>query len=151
MKTNSEIADAKFMEGYNCAQSVLFSFCNELGLDNDTALKLSCGFGGGMGRMGEVCGAVSGGILVLGLKFGRGKNEDRAATDFAYSKIREFMSRFSARHGSCRCRDLLGGCDLTTPEGQAYFKENECFNLICRPCVRDAAMMVQDIIAANNK
>ncbi len=148
MKTNSQIAETKFMEGYNCAQSVLFSFCGELGLDEDAALKLSCGFGGGMGRMGEVCGAVSGGIIALGLKFGRGKNDDRAATDIAYSKIREFMKRFSAKHGSCRCRDLLGGCDLTTPDGQAYFKENECFNIICRPCVRDAAAMVGEMMTS---
>lgn len=148
MKTNSQIAEAKFMEGYNCAQSVLFSFCGELGLDEDAALKLSCGFGGGMGRMGEVCGAVSGGIIALGLKFGRGKNDERAATDFAYSKIRAFVNRFSAKHGSCRCRDLLNGCDLTSPAGQTYFKENECFNIICRPCVRDAAAMVAEMMTS---
>ena len=148
MKTNSEIAEAKFMEGYNCAQSVLFSFCDEIGLDENTALKLSCGFGGGMGRKGEACGAVSGGIVAPGMKFGRGKNDDRAATDFAYLKIREFMSRFFSRQGSCHCRDLLNGCDLTTPVGQVYFKENECIDIICRPCVRDAAAMVRDIIAS---
>ncbi len=145
MKAHPEIAEAKFVEGYNCAQSVLFSFCDDLGLDADCALKLSCGFGGGMGRKGEVCGAVSGGILVLGLKFGRGKNDARLQTDLTYTKIREFMNRFSERHGSCHCRDLLSGCDLTTPEGQAYFKDNECFNLICKPCVHDAAAMVADI------
>lgn len=148
MKTNSEIAEAKFMEGYNCAQSVLFSFCDELRLDVESALKLSCGFGGGMGRMGEVCGAVSGGVLVLGLKFGRGKNDTRVETDVTYAKIREFMNRFAAKHGTCTCRELLSGCDLATPDGQTYFKENECFNLICRPCVRDAAAMVKDIIAS---
>ena len=145
MKAHPEIADAKFVEGYNCAQSVLFSFCDELGLDEDMALMIACGFGGGMGRKGEVCGAVTGAILVLGLKFGRGKNDARVQTDLAYAKIREFMSRFSEKHGSCLCRELLDGCDLTTPEGQADFKNNECFNLICRPCVRDAAGMVADL------
>lgn len=145
MKAHPEIAEAKFVEGYNCAQSVLFSFCDNLGLETDCALKLSCGFGGGMGRKGEVCGAVSGGILVLGLKFGRGQNDARLQTDLAYAKIREFMSRFSQKHGSCLCRELLSGCDLTTPEGQAYFKDNEYFNLICKPCVRDAAAMIADI------
>ena len=147
MNKHSEIAEAKFMEGYNCAQSVLFSFCDELGLEADSALKLSCGFGGGMGRRGEVCGAISGGILVLGLKFGRGINDKRAETDVTYSKIREFMSRFSTKHGSCLCRELLSGCDLSTEDGQAYFKNNECFNLICRPCVRDAAAMVGSLTA----
>lgn len=148
MKSDSEMAEVKFVEGYNCAQSVLFSFCGELGLDGDVALKLSCGFGGGMGRMGEVCGAVSGGIMALGLKFGRGENDERAAMDLTYTKIREFMNRFSAKHGSCLCRKLLSGCDLNTSAGQTYFKENECFNIICRPCVRDAAAMVKDVIAS---
>lgn len=148
MKMHSERAEAKFMEGYNCAQSVLFSFCDELGPEVDTALKLSCGLGAGMGRQGEVCGAVSGGIIVLGLKFGRGKNDKRTETDLTYSKVREFMSRFSDKHGSCLCRELLSGCDLATQDGQAYYKENECFNLICRPCVRDAAAMVEDMMAS---
>ncbi len=148
MKKHPEAAEAKFVEGYNCAQSVLFSFCDELGLDVDNAFMLSCGFGGGMGRMGEVCGAVSGGIMALGLKFGRREKDERAQTDIAYLKIREFMNRFSAKHGSCLCRELLSGCDLSTPDGQAYFKNNECFNLVCRPCVRDAAAMVEDMIAS---
>ena len=148
MKTHAEMAEAKFMEGYNCAQSVLFSFCDGLGLDEDCALKLSCGFGGGMGRQGEICGAVSGGIIALGLKFGRGKNDKRAETDLTYSKIREFMHRFSAKHGSCLCRELLSGCDLATPAGQEFYKDNECFNLICRPCVRDAAAMAESIMAS---
>jgi C_GCAxxG_C_C family probable redox protein len=148
MKKHPEIAEAKFVEGYNCAQSVLFSFCDELGLDVDNAFRLSCGFGGGMGRMGEVCGAVSGGIMALGLKFGRREKDERAQTDIAYTKIREFMHRFSAKHSSCLCRELLSGCDLSTPDGQAYFKNNECFNLVCRPCVRDAAAMVEDMIAS---
>jgi len=146
MKSHLERAEAKFMEGYNCAQAVLFSFCDELGLDAEKALKLSCGFGGGMGRRGEICGAVSGGIMALGLKFGRGENDQRAETDLTYVKIREFMNRFSAKHGSCLCRELLSGCDLDTPEGQAYYKDSECFNLICRPCVRDAATMIGDLM-----
>ena len=148
METHSEMAEAKFREGYNCAQSVLFSFCEEVGLDAETALKLSCGLGAGMGRQGEVCGAVSGGIVVLGLKFGRGKNDKRAETDLTYSKIREFMNRFSAKHRSCLCRELLSGCDLRTPDGQSYYINNECFNLICCPCVRDAAALVEHMIAS---
>ena len=112
------------------------------------ALKLSCGFGGGMARQGNVCGAVTGGIMVLGLKFGRGENDERDKTDLSYSKIREFMDRFSAKHGSCLCRDLLSGCNLATQDGQIYYKDNECFNLICRPCVRDAAAIVENMMAS---
>ena len=148
MKTSPEIAEFKFVEGYNCAQSVMFSFCDKLGLDTETALKLSCGLGAGMGRQGEVCGAVTGGILVLGLKLGRGQNDPRNQTDLTYSKIREFMNHFAAKHGSCLCRELLSGCDLRTPDGQDYYIKNNYFNLICRPCVRDAAILVEAIITA---
>jgi C_GCAxxG_C_C family probable redox protein len=147
MKNHAAIAEEKFIGGYNCAQSVLFSFCEELGLDAETALKIACGFGGGMGRKGEVCGAVSGGVMVLGLKYGRGEKEERAQTDASYAKVRELIDRFSAKHGSCICRELLNGCNLATPEGQAYFKNNECFKFICRPCVRDAAEIVADLLA----
>lgn len=147
MKNHAAIAEEKFSGGYNCAQSVLFSFCEELGLDADTALKIACGFGAGMGRKGEVCGAVSGGVMVLGLKCGRGEKEERAQTDALYAKIRELIDRFSAKHGSCICRELLSGCNLATPEGQAYYWENQCFNGICRPCVRDAAEIVADLLA----
>jgi len=125
----------------------LFSFCEELGLDADTALKIACGFGAGMGRKGEVCGAVSGGVMVLGLKYGRGEKEERAQTDATYAKIRELIDRFCAKHGSCICRELLSGCNLATPEGQTYYWENQCFNGICRPCVRDAAEIVADLLA----
>jgi len=93
----SEQAVAKFVGGYNCAQAVLFSFCDDLGLDKDKAPKIACGFGAGMGRKEEVCGAVSGGILVIGAKYGRGENEDRKVTDNTYVKIRELMNQFAQR------------------------------------------------------
>ena len=89
MKTKSEIAAKKFLEGYNCAQSVFYSFCDDLIFDKNIALKMACGFGGGMGRKEEVCGAVTGGIIVLGAKYGRGEKEDRAATELTYKKTRE--------------------------------------------------------------
>jgi C_GCAxxG_C_C family probable redox protein len=114
MKSKSEIATTKFLEGYNCAQSVLYSFCHELQIDENTALKIACGFGGGMGGKQEVCGAVTGGIIVIGSKYGRGKNDERSARELTYAKIRELMERFSEKHGTFICRNLLNGCDLTT-------------------------------------
>ena len=77
MESKSEIALAKFAEGFNCAQSVFYSFCDDLQFEKNTALKMACGFGGGMGRNGEVCGAVTGGILAIGTKYGRGEKDDR--------------------------------------------------------------------------
>ena len=146
MKTKSDIALEKFLAGYNCAQAVLFSFCGDLGFDKDTAFKLACGFGAGMARKQEVCGAVTGGILALGLKHGRGEGQDRAPTETTYGKARELMSRFESRHGTCICRALLKGCDLNTPEGQRYFKEHDLQNQICIGCVKTVVETLEQIL-----
>jgi C_GCAxxG_C_C family probable redox protein len=142
----AEQAVAKFASGYNCAQSVLSSFCDDVGLDKDKALRIACGFGAGMGRKEEVCGAVTGGIMVIGAKYGRGENEDRSATETAYAKIREFMDRFSQRHGTYICRELLNGCELTTEEGQKAFMSNDYLNKVCKVCVKDAVEILENII-----
>jgi len=141
-----EQAVLKFAEGYNCAQAVLFSFCDDLGLDKDKALKIACGFGAGMGRKEEVCGAVSGGIMVIGAKYGRGENEGRKVTDNTYIKIRELMNQFAQRHGTYICRELLNGCELTTEEGQKAFKDNDYFNKVCKPCVKSVVEILERII-----
>ncbi len=144
--TKSEQAISKFMGGYNCAQSVFYAFCEDLGVDQDTSLKMACGFGAGMGRKGEVCGAVTGGIMALGVKYGRGEKEDRAVTDAAYVKVRELMDQFASRNGTCICRQLLHGCDLTTEEGQKYFKENDLLNKSCKPCVQSAVEILETMM-----
>jgi C_GCAxxG_C_C family probable redox protein len=141
----SEQAVAKFVGGFNCAQSVLFSFCDDLGLEKDKALKIACGFGAGMGRKEEVCGAVTGGIMVIGAKYGRGENDDRKATEITYTKVTELMNQFSQRHGTYICRQLLNGCELTTEEGQKIFKENDYRNKICVPCVKSVAAILEEI------
>ena len=144
--TKSERAISKFTGGYNCAQSVFYAFCEDLGIDEDTALKIACGFGGGIGRKGEVCGAVTGVIMALGVKYGRGENEDGAAVETTYAKTREFMGQFAEKHGSCLCRELLNGCDLATEEGQTTFREKELKNKICIPCVRSAVEIVEKMM-----
>jgi C_GCAxxG_C_C family probable redox protein len=143
MKTKSEVALEKFIEGYNCAQSVFYCFCDDLEFDKNTALKLACGFGAGMGRKQEVCGAVTGGIIILGAKYGRGENSDRTATELTYKKTREFMDRFAAKHGTFICRQLLGGCELTTEDGQKRYKENDLFNKVCKPCVQSVIEILE--------
>jgi C_GCAxxG_C_C family probable redox protein len=146
MKPKNETAIEKFLAGYNCAQSVLYAYGPGLGLDGETALKLACGLGAGMGRRGEVCGAVTGGILVLGLKYGRGSGDDRSATEQTYQKTLELMARFEQRHGSCLCRELLGGCDLRTAEGQRHFKEHDLLHKTCVGCVRSVVETLEFIL-----
>jgi C_GCAxxG_C_C family probable redox protein len=143
MKTKSEVALEKFIEGYNCAQSVFYCFCDDLQFDKNTALKLACGFGAGMGRKQEVCGAVTGGIIVLGAKYGRGENADRTATELTYKKTRELMDRFAAKHGTFICRQLLGGCELTSEDGRKHYKENDLFNKVCKPCVQSVVEILE--------
>lgn len=121
--TKTELAVTKFTEGYNCAQSVLFAFCDDRGLDKDKAFKIACGFGAGMGRKQKVCGAVTGGIMVIGTKYGRGVNDAKSATETTYTKTRELMDRFAERHGSVVCRSLLNGCELGTEEGKKNSKK----------------------------
>jgi C_GCAxxG_C_C family probable redox protein len=151
MSNHADVAVQKHIEGYNCAQSVLFAYCQELDLDPDTALKLSCGFGAGMGRKGEVCGALTGGILVLGAKYGRGTNEDRPVTIAAYAKVRDLMDNFRALYGVVRCRELLNGCDMTTDEGQKYYKDNDLTNKVCNRCIASVAQLVENMLDSANR
>ena len=98
---------------------------------------MATGLGAGMGRRGKVCGAVTGGILALGLRYGRGSQQDRSATVQTYQKTQELMARFEKRQGSCLCRVLLDGCDLRTAEGQQYFKEHDLLHQRCLGCVQN--------------
>ncbi len=144
--TRIEQATAKFLEGYNCAQSVFYAFCDDLNFEKNTALKMTCGFGGGMGRKGEVCGAVTGGIMVIGAKYGRGDADDIKFTELTFKKTRELMDQFAAKHGAYICRDLINGCDLTTEEGMKQFMENDLINKICKPFVQSVVEILEGIV-----
>ena len=145
MTTRADRATEKFLSGYNCAQSVLWSFSEEVRLDSETALKIACGFGAGMARRQEVCGAVTGGIMVLGLRHGRGEKQDRTATEETYARTQELMRRFEARHGTCNCRQLLDGCDLATEEGRKTFKDRDLINRTCKVCVQTVIAILEEM------
>ena len=145
MSIRSEIATTRFLSGYNCAQAVLDAFRDETGLDEDLALKIATGLGAGMGRKQEVCGAVTGGILVLGLRHGRGTTEDHSATERTYLRTRELMDRFAAKHRSCLCRQLLQGYDLATQEGLQRAKADDIINKVCRPCVQTVVEILEQL------
>jgi len=145
MSIRSEIATTRFLSGYNCAQAVLDAFRDETGLDEDLALKIATGLGAGMGRKQEVCGAVTGGILVLGLRHGRGTTDDHSATERTYLRTRELMDRFAAKHGSCLCRQLLQGYNLATEEGLQRAKADDIINKVCRPCVQTVVEILEQL------
>lgn len=126
--TRIEKAEALFLSGCNCSQAVFAAFADEFGIDEETAKKVSLGLGGGVGRMREVCGTVTGASMVLGLRHG----PDKAA---AYAKIQEFCAAFKAETGSIVCRELLAGTGATqggAPEArtETYYRKRPCVELV---------------------
>ena len=121
-------------------------FCEELGIDRETAMRLASGFGAGMAKKQEVCGAVSGAIMAIGLKHGQAREDDKAAKEEAYRLSRELMDRFQAEFGSCLCRELLPGLDLATEAGHQRYKAEGWSERVCRPCVRFAVRFLEEII-----
>jgi C_GCAxxG_C_C family probable redox protein len=141
-------ARSGFLDGLNCAQAVLTTFCEPLGLDRATAIRLAESLGGGIGGMGLTCGALSGGSLVLGLKLGRTQPVDPQAKDATRQAVRELFADFARRQGSCVCSEILG-IDMTDPEQVARARENGLFRRRCPDAVADAAEIVQQMLAGS--
>ncbi len=134
--THGEKAEQNFRRGYNCAQSVVLAFGDVTGLDEHTAAMLSSSFGGGMGRLREVCGAVSGALTVLGLVQGYADPDDPNAKKAHYHRVQEFARSFREKNGSIICRELLSGVQTvggSDPEQrtEAYYKKRPC-PALCR-------------------
>lgn len=134
MSEKQEKARELFKSGYNCSQSVVGVFCEEFGLDFETAMKISSSFGGGMGRMREVCGAVSGMFMAAGLAFSSSlpSHSEKAAH---YKRIQELAKRFKDKNGSIICRELLKGVENSnSPEpserNEEYYKKRPCADLV---------------------
>jgi C_GCAxxG_C_C family probable redox protein len=141
-----ELACSRFKEGFSCSQAVFSAHAEQLGLDRETALKIAGAFGGGMGRMAQTCGAVTGAFMVIGLKYGAIDAEDKETKEKAYALVREFVDRFKSRHGSIACQDLLG-CDISKPEGEKVAREQKLFETICPKLVKDAAELLEEMLA----
>lgn len=150
LKSKGDIAYDNFLRGYNCTQAVTAAFAEELGLDEQTAARLSCGFGGGMGRLREVCGTFSGVVMVLSALYGYDDPKDTAAKKDLYEKIQTLAKRFKQDNGSIICRELLGldksekisaSPEPRTPE---YYKKRPCPELC-----RYAANILEEFIREN--
>jgi C_GCAxxG_C_C family probable redox protein len=142
--TKNEMAKCAFSNGYNCAQSVLKPFAGQLDIDVNTALKLSTGFGAGMGRLQGTCGAVTGAYMVLGLKFGQ-QIPDDTSKEKVIDMIREFTERFKDEHKVTDCRDLLR-TDLTTTSGRQFFDDNNLHEKVCNKCVATSVSLLEEMM-----
>ena len=142
---HGEEAVACFQGGFNCAQAVLSAFVPELGLARELALRVAGALGGGMARSGATCGAVTGALMAIGLKYGKCRPGDDAARERAYALAGEFLRRFQAGHGSTLCRELLGH-DLSTPAGREAAQEAGLYETLCPQLVRDAAEIVEELL-----
>ena len=149
MSDKSERAKELFRQGYNCSQSVLAVFCEEFGMDFDTAMKISSSFGGGMGRMREVCGTVSGMFMAAGLAFAS-SSDSAIEKGQHYKRIQELARRFKEQNGSIICRELLQGVESSTSptpseRTETYYKKRPCVDL-----VGDAVEIIEEYIKENS-
>ncbi len=142
--TKKETAQALFKEGFSCSQAVLAAFAADSGLGRELALKISQPFGGGIARLADWCGAVTGALMVIGLRHGRTRAEDVAARDTTYALVQEFVRRFKARRDALRCRDLLG-CDIGTPAGAQEAADRGLHDNFCPGLIADAVEILEDL------
>lgn len=155
MESRREKARELFLEGYNCSQAVFVAYADKYGIDKELALKLSASFGGGMGRMREVCGAVSGMAMVAGMETGQTKPKDSDAKKANYDMVQKLARRFQEEYGSIICKELLGLVPMpvkeqkevtaevkaaeftdTKPEErtQEYYKKRPCLEQVEKAC-----------------
>ena len=139
-----EKAKKYFEQKYHCSQAVLAAFAEELGLTEEQALKLGGCFGGGMCK-GEVCGACTGALMALGLKFGQSVIRDLESRKKTNDVAVEFLDIFKKENGSYICRELLG-CDLATEEGKLYAMEKQLFVEFCPKMVESATMIAEKLL-----
>lgn len=142
--TKAEKALELFSNNFNCSQAVPTAFAPDFGLDEKLALMLGTQFGGGA-RNGEMCGAVSGALMVLGLKYGHYESNNNEQKSRAYAVTTEYTKRFKELNGSIVCRDLLG-YDLTKSDDMACIKEKNLFGDVCPKMIRSAVKVLEGIL-----
>lgn len=146
---HAQKAEKYFCNNFNCSQAVFTTFATEMGIDEEVALKIATQFGGGA-RKGEMCGAVSGALMVLGLKYGHCHSDDIEEKGRAYQIAEDFMDRFISEKGTVVCRELLG-YDVSKKEEMSKIKELELFRTICPELIRCAAEIVEQMIEDNRE
>jgi C_GCAxxG_C_C family probable redox protein len=128
-----------FNDKKNCAQSVLGAYAEDYNLDKVMLYKIATAFGGGMGHTNGICGALSGGLMVLGFKH----NKDEFDKETTYTRTRQLMDEFIRRNGTRDCEKLIG-VDLTTEEGKKKFQEEGIKKNVCEKCIADVIDIIED-------
>jgi len=143
--SKAEEAKKQFEKGFSCAPAVLSTYSEQLGLGKALALKIACGFGGGIGRMGRTCGAVTGAVMVIGLTHGQADLADEESQKRTYTLVKEFVDRFTALHGSIECRELIG-YNLSNSDERKLARDSGVFRNNCPSFVYDSARILEDIL-----
>ncbi len=143
--SRAEEAKKQFEKGFLCAPAVLSTYSEQLGLEKALALKIACGFGAGIGRMGKTCGAVTGALMVIGLKHGKVNLADEESEQRTYTLVKEFIDRFTALYGSIECKELIG-YDLSDSGELRLAWESGVFKNKCPSFVYDSARILEDVL-----
>ncbi len=146
MKSKVEYAGECFSSGFNCAQSVFSSFCEDFGLEKNQAMKIACSFGAGIGYLGEVCGAVSGAFMVLGLIYGQNEAHESEKKALTYLKVKEFARRFREINGTINCSQLLN-YELGDEAQLNAARQAGVFKTKCSQYIIDAVRILEEMLA----
>jgi len=138
-------AVAAFSKGYSCSMAIFSAYAPDLGLDPETAVKIASAFGAGVAKTGEICGAVWGELMVIGLTQELEAIRDPASRENVYSLAKRFIDEFTARNGSVTCTDLVG-YDLSDPKQFAEAREKKVFATRCPGLVRDAGEILEGLL-----
>ncbi|GAT64260.1 C-GCAxxG-C-C family protein [Paludibacter jiangxiensis] len=144
-----QLAIATFQSGYNCAQSVLSTFSINFSLERDSLLKLASPFGSGIAKTQETCGAVTGALMAIGLKYGKGTNGTEEDKLISYALAQKLMTEFSRIHGCTNCKKLLNDLDMNNESEMAKIKELNLFNTNCINYIQTAVKLTDEILENN--
>ncbi len=148
--TRSDLALEYFASGFNCAQSVLVAFRERLNLPETSLLQAASGFGAGMGRLQEQCGALTGAYICLGLAIEGAGSSSEKQREAVYQAVRDLSRSFQAKMGASRCRELLN-CDISTEAGRQLYSERQSYEKVCQPCIKTAVHITEAILDTAEK
>lgn len=134
-----------FRSKFNCSQAVFTAFGTELGLAENQCLKTACAFGGGMGRQQLTCGALTGALMALGLKYGKAIGDTEEKKTETYARARELFSEFKKIHGATSCRELLKGLDLNDADDHKRIVDMNLFEVLCEKYITDTVGITEKL------